>query len=134
MGTDCQETTDNQNCALSQTENPKPQLEPVKIAKRTSQNVSVKEDLTQMLIKIELDGYDIKRENLDVQVFNDEIIQVKVQSEDLKFDRKFKIPSKSLVEKIDCKIDSKEERKHSIIITIPKDNKIKQIPIDMMES
>jgi len=132
-----QENSENsevcKNCNSSKTDSQKTQMEPVKVTKKTSQNMSIKEDMAQLQIKIELEGYNIKPETLDVQVINDEIIQVKSDSEDLKFDRKFKIPLRSEVEKIDCKIDSKEEGKHSIIITIPKANKIKQIPIAVME-
>merc|ERR1711963_670164 len=65
------------NCNLSKTDSQKTQMEPVKVTKKTSQNMSIKEDMTQMQIKIELEGYDIKPETLDVQVINDEIIRVK---------------------------------------------------------
>jgi len=121
-----------QKSDLTKNESKNQQVEPVK-AKRTSQHINIREGLEKSEIKIVLEGYDIKSEHLDVQVINDKILIIKVESEDLKFDKKFNVPSRSKVESIECKIDSKEEGKHNIVITIPKENIIKQIPIDYME-
>jgi len=117
-----------QNCDCNKTESEKTQMEPVKVAKKNSKSISVNEDLMRTEIKIELEGYDITAENVDVQVMNDEIIQIKIDAEELKFDRKFKIPSRSQIDEIECKIDAKEEGKQNILITIPKNNQIKNIP------
>merc|ERR1711963_1078591 len=60
-----------QNCDCNKNESEKTQMEPVKVAKKNSKSISVNEDLMQMEIKIELEGYDIKAENMNVQVIND---------------------------------------------------------------
>merc|ERR1711963_16535 len=100
---DQENTKKCQNCDCNKNESEKTQMEPVKVAKKNSKSISVNEDLMQMEIKIELEGYDIKAENM-----NDEIIQIK--------------------------IDAEEEGKQNILITIPKNNQIKNIPVSMMES
>ena len=127
---DCQQQA---RADLEKHSDDKREVEPV-VTKRTSQNVSVKEDLSQMEIKVELQGYNIKPEDLDVQVINDAIIQVKAESENLQFDRKFKIPANTQMDKIECKVSAPQEQKQTVSILIPKANKVTPIPVAMMES
>merc|ERR1712047_55528 len=80
-------------------------------------------------IKIQFGGHKFKAENLDVQVINDNFLVVKAEDDDEKFERKFKLSSKMLVEKIESKFDVKEKDVQTLIINIPKDIKVVQVPI-----
>ena len=58
---------------------------------------------------------------------------VKAEDDEEKFEKKFKLPSKILVEKIESKFDVKEEDTQTLLINIPKDVKVVQVPIAMDE-
>ena len=87
----------------------------------------------QLEIKIQLHGHKFKAENLDVQVINDNILVVKAEDDEEKFERKFKLPSNVLVDKIESKFDVKEENAQTLSIRVPKDIKRIQVPISMEE-
>merc|ERR1711952_416446 len=103
------------------------------VSKRFMFRVSCQETMEKVEIKIQFGGHKFKAENLDVQVINDNILVVKAEDEEEKFERKFKLSSDILVEKIESKFDVKEEDVQTLIINIPKDVKITQIPIAMDE-
>merc|ERR1711963_270007 len=110
-------------------------MEPVikTTSKRFMFKVSCQETMEKVEIKIQFGGHKFKAENLDVQVINDNVLVVKAEDDEEKFERKFKLSSDILVEKIESKFDVKEEDVQTLIINIPKDVKITQIPIAMNE-
>merc|ERR1719323_2820884 len=60
--------------------------------KRLLTQVHVDENLDRVQIQIEFSGYDLKAEDLDVQVVNNDILLVKAEKNDQKiFERKFKL-------------------------------------------
>merc|ERR1712020_802940 len=60
--------------------------------KRLLTQVYVDENLDRVQFKLEFSGYDLKPENLDVQVVNNDILFVKAEKNDQKiFERKFKL-------------------------------------------
>merc|ERR1711963_1005928 len=103
------------------------------VSKRFMIKVSCQETMEKVEIKIQFGGHKFKAENLDVQVINDNVLAVKAEDDEEKFERKFKLSSDILVEKIESKFDVKEEDVQTLIINIPKDVKITQIPIAMNE-
>merc|ERR1712038_1317083 len=110
-------------------------VEPVMktISKKFMSKVSCQEDMEKVEIKIQLQGHKFKAEHLDVQVVNGDVLIVKAEDDEEKFERKFKLPSNSLAEKIDSKFDIKEENTQTLLINIPKNVKITQVPIAMDE-
>merc|ERR1712141_366198 len=110
-------------------------MEPVTktVSKRFMCKVACQEIKEKVEIKIQFGGHKFKSENLDVQVINDDVLVVKAEDEEEKFERKFKLPSNILVEKIDSKFDVKEEDTQTLMINIPKDVKAVQVPIAMDE-
>merc|ERR1712004_828827 len=110
-------------------------MEPVTktISKRFMFKVSSQETMEKVEIKIQFGGHKFKAENLDVQVINDNVLVVKAEDDEEKFERKFKLSSNVLLEKIESKFDVKEEDVQTLIITIPKDVKVTQVPIAMDE-
>merc|ERR1719433_2425002 len=63
--------------------------------------VHVDENLDRVQIQIEFSGYDLKPEDLDVQVVNNNILLVKAEKNDQKiFERKFKLPAKCQMDNI----------------------------------
>merc|ERR1712062_450660 len=120
---------------------PEQKLEPKNEEEKTIKNhsmmtkVMVKEDLEKMEIKIELFGAKFKPEHLDINVVNGCVatLVVKAEDGDQKFDRQFKLPSETNIDKIDSKFFYKKEDKQTLQITIPKDVKIVQLPISMEE-
>merc|ERR1712077_17002 len=103
------------------------------MGKNFMSNVSCHENMEKVEIKIKLHGHKFKAENLDVQVVNGDVLIVKAEDDEEKFERKFKLPSNTLVEKIESKFDVKEENTQTLMINIPKDVKIVQVPIAMDE-
>merc|ERR1712186_63618 len=95
--------------------------------------VSCQETMEKLEIKIQLHGHKFKAENLDVQVVNGDVLIVKAEDDEEKFERKFKLTSNTLVDKIESKFDVKEENIQTLTINIPKDVKIVQVPIAMDE-
>jgi len=110
-------------------------MEPVtkKFSKRFMFKVSCQETMEKVEIKIQFSGHKFKAENLDVEVINDNVLVVKAEDNKEKFERKFKLSSDILVEKIESKFDVKEEDVQTLIINIPKDVKVTQVPIAMDE-
>merc|ERR1711963_737234 len=86
------------------------------VSKRFMFKVSCQETLEKVEIKIQFGGRKFKAEN-----------------DEEKFERKFKLSSDTLVEKIEAKFDVKEEDIQTLIINIPKDVKVTQVPIAMDE-
>merc|ERR1739848_585273 len=110
-------------------------MEPVTktVSKRFMCKVACRETMEKVEIKIQFDGHKFKAENLDVQVINDNVLVVKAEDDEEKFERKFKLASNILVEKIESKFDVKEEDTQTLMINIPKDVKVVQVPVAMDE-
>merc|ERR1712062_155616 len=69
--------------------------------KRLLTQVYVDENLDRVQIQIEFSGYDLKPEDLDVQVVNNDILLVKAEKDDQKIlERKFKLPAKCQMDNI----------------------------------
>merc|ERR1712079_201832 len=120
---------------VSKTNEENKDLEPITktVSKRFMSKVSCQETMEKVEIKILFGGHKFKAENLDVQVVNENILGVKADDEEEKFERKFKLPSNILVEKIESKFDVKEEDTQTLLINIPKDVKCIQVPISVKE-
>jgi len=74
--------------------------------KRLLTQVYVDENLDRVQIQIEFSGYDLKPEDLDVQVVNNNILLVKAEKNDQKiFERKFKLPAKCQMDNIQPKFN-----------------------------
>merc|ERR1712165_109158 len=66
--------------------------------------VHVDENLDRVQIQIEFSGYGLKPEHLDVQVVNNDVLLVKAENDQKqKFERKFKLPAKCLLDNIQPK-------------------------------
>merc|ERR1711944_82253 len=66
--------------------------------------VHVDENLERVQIQIEFSGYDLKSEQLDVQVVNNDVLVVKAENDQKqKFERKFKFPAKCQLDNIQPK-------------------------------
>merc|ERR1712079_381464 len=120
---------------VSKTNGENKDLEPITktVSKRFMSKVSCQETMEKVEIKIQFGGHKFKAEDLDVQVDNEHILVVKADDEEEKFERKFKLPSNILVEKIESKFDVKEEDTQTLLINIPKDVKCIQVPISVKE-
>jgi len=103
------------------------------ISKQFMCSVRCHEDMERVDIKIQFHGHKFKAENLDVQVINDDILVVKAEDDEEKFERKFKLSSNVLFDKIESKLDNKEENFQTLAINIPKDVKKIQVPIAIKE-
>ena len=69
--------------------------------------VHVDENLDRVQIQIEFSGYDLKPEDLNVQVVNNNILLVKAEKNDQKiFERKFKLPAKCQMDNIRPKFNA----------------------------
>jgi len=101
------------------------------VSKRFMTKVACQETMDKIEIKILFAGHKFKAENLDVQVINDNVLVVKAEDDKEKFEKKFKLHSNILVEKIESKFDVKEEDTQILLINIPKDVKVVQVPIAM---
>merc|ERR1712211_187121 len=110
-------------------------MEPVTktISKQFMSRVSCQEDMNGVKIKIQFHGHKFMAENLDVQVINDDILLVKAEDDEKKFEKKFKLSSNVVFDKIESKFDIKEENMQTLDINIPKDVKKFQVPISMEE-
>merc|ERR1712218_463299 len=72
--------------------------------KRLLTQVYVDENLDRVQIQIEFSGYDLKPEDLDVQVVNNDVLLVKAENDQKqKFERKFKLPAKCQLDNIQPK-------------------------------
>merc|ERR1712018_383806 len=110
-------------------------LEPMTkaISKKFMSNVTCHENMEKVEIKIQLHGHKFKPENLDIQVLNGNTLVVKAKDDEEKFERKFKLSANTLVDKIESKFDVKEENIQTLLINIPKNITIVQVPIAMEE-
>ena len=95
--------------------------------------VSVNETLEKVEIKVDLMGHKFTTEHLDVQVIDENLLIVKAEDGDKKFERKFKLPPNANIDKIESKFSKPEEDKQTMTINIPKEVKIVQVPIAMDE-
>merc|ERR1712062_522020 len=95
--------------------------------KRLLTQVHVDENLDRVQIQIEFSGYDLKPEDLDVQVVNNDILLVKAEKNDQKIlERKFKLPAKCQLDNIKPKFNdggvadenSKQEEDSNITQTL----------------
>merc|ERR1719322_254372 len=120
---------------VSKTNEENKDFEPVTktVSKRFMSKVSCQETMEKVEIKIQFGGHEFKAENLNVQVVNENILVIKADDEEEKFERKFKLPFNILVEKIESKFDVKEEDTQTLLINIPKDVKVIQVPISKNE-
>merc|ERR1712109_310400 len=85
---------------------PRSSIQQVSQQKRLLTQVHVDENLDRVQIQIEFSGYDLKPENLDVQVVNNDILLVKAEKNDQKiFERKFKLPAKCQLDNIQPKFN-----------------------------
>merc|ERR1711963_1325292 len=84
--------------------------------------------MTKVMVKEDL-------EQMDINVVNGCVatLVVKAEDGDQKFERQFKLPYETSIDKIDSKFFYKKEDKQTLQITIPKDVKIVQLPISMEE-
>merc|ERR1712211_164703 len=110
-------------------------MEPVTktISKQFMSRFSCQEDLDGVKIKIQFHGHKFNAENLDVQVINDDILVVKAEDDEEKFEKKLKLATNVVFDKIESKFDIKEENMQTLYINIPKDVKKFQVPISMEE-
>merc|ERR1712008_79422 len=69
--------------------------------------VHVDENLDRVQIQIEFSGYNLKPENLDVQVVNNDVLLVKAENDQKQkiFERKFKLPAKCQLDNIQPKFN-----------------------------
>jgi len=91
------------------------------------QKVNVNEDDEHIKIQIEFSGYEFKPEDLDVQLINDDILYVLAENSDSKFERKFKLPPKCQMDKIQPKFQAEEQNKQTLNIYVPKKEDVKRI-------
>ena len=96
--------------------------------------LKINEDVEKIEIKINLKGHDFKPEDFEVRAIDNKILEIKAENGDQTFEKQFNLSPKSKVEKIDCKINIKEENELMVTITIPKEIKVTQVPISMDES
>merc|ERR1711963_912335 len=100
-----------------------------KAFRRFMSKVSYNETLEKIEIKIEFHGHEFKSEHLDVQIIDEKLVVVTAEDPE----EKFQLPSNALTEKIDSKLEMKDKEIQTLIINIPKNVKIVQIPITVNE-
>merc|ERR1712062_463599 len=85
---------------------PRSSSQQVSQQQRLLTQVHVDENSDRVQIQIEFSGYDLKPENLDVQVVDNDILLVKAEKNDQKiFQRKFKLPAKCQMDNIQPKFN-----------------------------
>merc|ERR1712062_78518 len=104
-----------------------------KVFTKFGSKVSVNETLEKVEIKVDLFGHKFNAKHLDVQVVDGNLLIVKAEDGDKKFERKFKLPQNANIDKIQPKFSKQEEDKQTLTINIPKEVKIVQLPIAMDE-
>merc|ERR1712047_118671 len=109
---------DKMDLEVSKTNEENNVLDPVTetVSKRFMTKVACQETMDKVEIKIQFAGHKFKAENLDVQVINNNVLVVKAEDDEEKFEKKFKLPSNILVEKIESKFDIKEEDTQTLLI------------------
>merc|ERR1712107_292451 len=90
------------------------------VAKRFGSKVNINETMDKVEIIIELIGHKFNAEHLDVQVIDGNVLLVKAEDGDKKFERKFALSKNANVEKIESKFANKNEEKQILTVTIPK--------------
>ena len=110
-------------------------LEPVtkKAFRRFMSKVSYNETLEKIEIKIQFHGHEFRSEHLDVQIIDEKLVVVTAEDSEEKFEKKFQLPPNALIEKIDSKLEMKDKEIQTLIVNIPKNVKIVQIPITVNE-
>merc|ERR1712012_930629 len=103
---------------ISKTNEENKVLDPVTetVSKRFMTRVACQETMDKVEIKIQFAGRKFKAENLDVQVINTNDLVVKAEDDKKKFEKKFKLPSNILLEKIGSKFDVKDKDTQTLII------------------
>ena len=89
------------------------------------------EDIEKVDIKIHLHGHKFRAESYDVQVINKNVLVVKAEEDEKKFEQKFKLPSNIAVEKIQFRFRINEDKTQTLQIIIFKDIKRIQVPVFM---
>ena len=92
--------------------------------------VGVNEDLNKIEINVEFIGHKFKPEDLEVQVVDGNVLLIKAGD---KFERQFQLSTKCKIDKIESIFNCKEEQKQTLIVKIPKEVNIVQVPISMEE-
>ena len=85
---------------------------------------SFREDMEKVEIKIQYLGSKFKPENLDVQVINDDVLFVKAEDGEEKFEDLIKLPSNVLVNEILSKFVIIDEKTQTLFTVFPKDIKV----------
>merc|ERR1711963_505737 len=106
---------------------------PIENNAETTESSDNDETMEKVEIKVELLGHKFKAEHLEVKVIDGNVLVTKAEDGEKQFERKFNLPEKCNAEKIESKFNAKEEEKQTIMISIPKDVKIVNIPIAMDE-
>ena len=100
----------------------------------TRSKVSENDTKEKLEIKIEFDN--IREEDLDVKVLDEDVLVVEAVSKDheQKFEKSFKLPAKCQLDKIVPKLtQAKDGQSKTLLITIPKEIKVVHIPIAIDE-
>merc|ERR1712141_233013 len=100
-------STENEVAQEVSKNQPRSSSQQVSQQKRLLTQVHVDENLDRVQIQIEFSGYDLKPENLDVQVVDNDILLVKAENDQKQkiFERKFKLPAKCQLDKIQPKFN-----------------------------
>merc|ERR1712018_219226 len=133
MGVENKIDDENMDVVSAQPKESNKEVQEVSKVTKMGSKVYVNETLEKVEIKVEFLGHKFKGEHLEVKVINGNVLVVKAEDGDKQFERKFSLPDKCNIEKIESKFNTKEYDKQTINITIPKDVKVVQIPIAMDE-
>merc|ERR1712107_630580 len=90
------------------------------VAKRFGSKVNINETMDKVEIIIELIGHKFNAEHLDVQVIDGNVLLVKAEDGDKKFERKFALSKNANVEKIESKFANKNEEKQILMLQFQK--------------
>ncbi len=91
--------------------------------KRFSTKVNVSETKEKVAIEVELIGHKFAAEALDVQVVDGDVLIVKAEDGERKFERKFRMPANAKPESIECRFkpnDKEKDDSQILNITIPR--------------
>ena len=106
----------------------------IKSEKRKMIKAATKEDMEKLEIKLALQGYDLKPEDFEAKAINNEVLEIKADTEEEKFGRKFRLPKNVQVDKIECKFQVKEDGLQEITVIVPKQVKVTNIPVSVADS
>ena len=85
---------------------------------------SFREDMEKVEVKVQYHGRKFKAKNLHVQVINDDVLFVKAEDGEEKFEDLIKLPSNVLVNKIQSKFVIIDEKTQTLFTVFPKDIKV----------